>query len=103
MSGGWYCTECGTIQALPSGTVRCRRCGEWGLRGFEGSRPRRVTCPDHPSWRGWNDGVNDDLGRHRRLEHGEATTVVGGTIQHNLDGTGDAPTKGGEVLEREAE
>jgi ribosomal protein L40E len=70
MSGGFYCPDCGaTFIRLPSGVVVCRRCGGLGLRGYD-RQPRRVSCDEHPDWRGWDDGgVNDDLGRHRRREH----------------------------------
>lgn len=69
--GGWYCDDCGVLAlGLPSGMVNCRSCGGIGLRGYDNARPRRLTCPDHPTWRGWDDGgVNDDIGRHRREAH----------------------------------
>lgn len=72
MSGGWYCPDCGaTYTQLPVGAVHCRRCNNLGLRGFD-RRPKRVTCPDHPDWRGWDDGgVNDDLPRHVRRDHAD--------------------------------
>jgi hypothetical protein len=73
MSGGWYCSDCGALYSSPgAGVITCQRCGGLGLRGFA-SRPRRVECVEH-GWRGWDDGgINDDLGRHHRQKHAEAT------------------------------
>lgn len=70
IGGGFYCSTCGAIHlSLPGGLVTCRRCGGLGLRGYDRT-PRRLTCPVHPAWRGWDDGgVNDDLGRHQRDAH----------------------------------
>jgi len=77
MSGGWYCTECGArYGTLGSGRITCQRCGKLGLRGYDRT-PFRVTCAEHPDWRGWDDGgVNDDLALHQRRQHvgGEAVT-----------------------------
>ncbi len=84
MSGGWYCTNCGTLYRTlcprsrtgrsprpGSGIISCPRCGHLGLRGYERT-PRRVFCPvEDCDFTGWDDGgVNDDLGRHERREHG---------------------------------
>lgn len=74
MSGGHYCASCGLVQSLGSGFINCRGCGHVGLRGFS-EPPKRVYCPDHIEWSGWDDGVNDDIGRHMRTEH--ASPLVG--------------------------
>ncbi len=68
---GHYCPKCGTLHSrLPAGFVTCGRCGALGLRGYDGSRPKRVKCPLGCSWSGWDDGgVNDDVGRHLRRDH----------------------------------
>lgn len=72
LKSGWYCTECGALYSNPgSGLITCQRCGHMGLRGFN-RPPKRVTCPEEGcDFAGWDDGgVNDDLGRHLRREHG---------------------------------
>ena len=76
MSGGYYCTECGACYSSPGwGLITCGRCGTIGLRGYN-KRPRRVACPvEGCDFRGWDDGgVNDDLGRHNRRDHGSVTS-----------------------------
>jgi hypothetical protein len=72
---GWYCPECGDIQGIPGGVVTCRKCGNLGLRAFDGHWPVRTACTAPVAdckWLGWTDGVNDDLVTHLRREHGIA-------------------------------
>lgn len=71
IGGHWYCPGCGALHhRLPEGLVTCNRCGNLGLRGYA-RPPVRVHCAEPLcTFTGWDDGgVNDDLGRHARLEH----------------------------------
>lgn len=66
---GFYCSGCGLIQPLGVGLINCRRCGSIGLRCFA-HLPLRIRCTvEGCDWRGWDDGVNDDRGRHMRRVH----------------------------------
>jgi hypothetical protein len=70
---GWYCSKCGALYSSPgTGVITCQKCGGLGLRGFH-RPPRRIGCAEC-DWQGWDDGgINDDLGRHHRQKHAEAT------------------------------
>ena len=69
---GFYCPGCGALYAsLMNGPQNCGRCGNLGLRGYWKRLPKRVRCPEpNCEWKGWDDGVNDDLGRHKRAHEG---------------------------------
>jgi len=74
---GWYCPKCGACyRTLGSGLIVCQKCGGAGLRGFD-RPPMPTICPvTGCEWKGWDDGgINDDLGMHRRREHGEGRPV----------------------------
>lgn len=68
----YYCRRCGKRRSrVGDGWLICSKCGAVGLSPCT-QVPAIVTCPVKKCrWRGWADGVNDQLPDHLKHNHRE--------------------------------